>query len=83
MSNTIYDSIEYMNTIIIPRELASKDDLIVISRKEYEALLNLKKFKEFKPTTAQRKALLQAEGNFSQGKTLSHNELVKKLGFTN
>ena len=72
-----------MNIVTIPRGLASKDDLIVISRKEYEALLNLKKFKEFKPTLAQRKALLQAENNFNRNKTLSYNEFVKKLGFTN
>lgn len=65
------------------RELASKDDLIVISRKEYEALLGLKKFKEFKPTLAPKRALLKAEVNFKKGKTLSYHELVKKLGFTN
>ena len=36
-----------MNTLTIPRKLAQKDDLIVVPRKEYEALLELKKFKEF------------------------------------
>lgn len=83
MSNTSYDTIEYMNTVAIPRKLASKDDLIVISRKEYEALLDFKKLKEFKPNIAQKRALALAESNFSKGKTLSYNELVKKLGFTN
>ena len=71
-----------MNTITIPKKLAEKDDLVVIPRKEYEALLVFKKFKEFTPTLAQRKALLKAEDNFRKGKTLSYYGLVKKLGFT-
>ena len=72
-----------MNTITIPKKIASRDDLIVIPRKEYEALLEFKKFKEFSPTTSQKKALARAEQNFRKGKTLSYNELVKNLGFTN
>ncbi|OIP74736.1 MAG: hypothetical protein AUK06_03060 [Parcubacteria group bacterium CG2_30_36_18] len=71
-----------MNTITIPKKLAGKDDLVVIPRKEYEALLVFKKFKEFTPTLAQKKALLKAESNFRKGRTLSYYELVKKLGFT-
>jgi len=71
-----------MNTITIPQKLAGRDDLVVIPRREYEALLELKKFKEFKPTPAQKKALTQAESNFRRGKTLSYYGLVKKLGFT-
>lgn len=57
-----------MNTATIPKKIASQDDLVVIPRKEYEALLHLKKFKEFLPTNAQRKALLRAEQNFRQKK---------------
>ena len=72
-----------MNTIVIPQKLSKKDDLIVVPRKEYEDLLELKKIKEFIPTPAQKRALLRAENNLKQGKTLSYNELVKKLGFTN
>lgn len=72
-----------MNTITIPRNLVKNDDLIVLPRKEYEALIELKKFKEFSPTAALNKALVIAEKNFSKGKTLSYNELVKKLGFGN
>lgn len=70
-----------MNTITITKKIASKDDLIVIPRREYEALLELKKFKEFSPTAIQKKALTRAESNFRSGKTLSYHELVKKLGF--
>lgn len=69
-----------MNTITVPKKIASRDDLIIIPRKEYEALLELRKFKEFSPTAVQKKALARAESNFRSGKTLSYNELVKKLG---
>lgn len=60
-----------MNTITIPKKLAGKDDLVVLPRKEYEALLALKKMKEFTLTVAQKKALARAESNFHKGKTLS------------
>lgn len=72
-----------MNTITIPKKLAEKDDLVVIPRREYEALLQLKKFKEFNPTPTQKKALLKAEVNSRKGKTLSYEELAKKLEFAN
>ena len=75
--------IETMSTLTIPKKLAQKDDLIVVPRKEYEALLELKKIKEFIPTTAQKKALAKAERNLKQGKTLSYNELIRKLEFRN
>ena len=71
-----------MNTITISKKQTQKKDLVTISRKEYETLLKLKETKEFHPTVAQKKALLQAEKNFHQGKTLAYNELIKKLGFT-
>ncbi len=72
-----------MSTITISKKLAQKDDLVVIPRKEYEALLGLKNVKEFSPSSAQKKALIKAEQNLRQGKTLSYNELVRKLGFAN
>jgi len=84
-----------MDTITIPRKLAQRDDLVIIPRKEYEALLELREVREFKPTAIelrevrefkptaiQKKALLGAEKNLSKSKTLSYHELVKKLGFT-
>lgn len=71
-----------MNTATILRK-SSEKDVVVLPRREYEALLQLKKIKEFNPTTTQRKALQQAEANLRKRKTLSYNELVKKLGFTN
>lgn len=72
-----------MNVITIPKNLVQRDDLVILPRKEYENLLRLKRIKEFTPTAAQKKALLKAENNFKQGKTLSYNGLVRKLGFTN
>ena len=72
-----------MNTVTIPKKIANSDDLVVVPRKEYEALLELKSAKEFVPTQPQRRALVRAERNFKRGKTLSYGELVEKLGFTN
>ena len=72
-----------MNTITIPKSLIKNDDLVVLPRREYEALVGLKQFKEFTPTAALKKALVTAEKNFSSGKTLSYDGLVKKLGFGN
>ncbi|KKS38802.1 MAG: hypothetical protein A3G49_00405 [Candidatus Sungbacteria bacterium RIFCSPLOWO2_12_FULL_41_11] len=72
-----------MNTITIPRKIVEKDDLIIVPRREYEALLSFKAIKEFNPTKAQKRALAKAEENFRKNKTLSYDELVKKLGFRN
>ena len=72
-----------MATITIPKKLAQKGDLVVVPRKEYEALIELRKTREFIPTAAQKKALIRAEANLKQGKTLSYHELVRKLGFAN
>lgn len=70
-----------MSTITIPKKLANEDDLVVIPRKEYTALLTFKRLREFNPTVAQKKALLSAERNFRSGKTFSYHELAAKLGF--
>ncbi len=77
------DILSSMNVITIPKKIAAKDDLVVIPRKEYETLLACKKFEEFIPTAAQKKALAKAEINFRNKKSLSYNELVRKLGFEN
>lgn len=71
-----------MNIITIPQKIAAAGDLIIIPRKEYEALLELKNFKEFVPTATQKRALVKAEQNLQKGHTLSYNELAKQLGFT-
>ena len=71
-----------MHTFTIPRKLAEKDDLIVIPRKEYEALLGLKKIREFIPTAAQKKALIRARKNRKIGKYLTVDEIRRNLEFT-
>ncbi|HBV01514.1 MAG TPA: hypothetical protein DEF00_03980 [Candidatus Taylorbacteria bacterium] len=70
-----------MNTITIPKTLAPKDDLVVVPRKEYEALLSFRTYREVRISKAQKQALRRAEKNLSAGKTLSYHELVRKLGF--
>lgn len=72
-----------MPTITIPKAWVQRDDLIVVPRKEYEALTELRKTAEFAPTAAQHKALVMAEQNLKAGKTLSYHALVRKLGFAN
>ncbi len=71
-----------MDMITIPKQLV-KDDLVVLPRKVYEALLGLKKAKEFTPSAAHKKALVKAENNLKRGRSLSYNEFVRKLGFKN
>ena len=72
-----------MTSITIPKKLTKKGDLVVLSRKEYEALLELKKIKEFTPTAVQRRSLINAEINLKKGKTFSYNELIRKLESAN
>lgn len=70
-----------MVTITIPKAIIHDQDLIAISRKEYEVLRRLKKPSEFVATPVQKRALAQAEENLARGNTLSYHELVRKLGF--
>ena len=68
--------------VTLTKKITTKNNVVVIPRKEYEALLALKKIREFVPTSGQKKALVRAEKNFKAGKTSSYDELIKKLGFT-
>ena len=69
-----------MSVITIPKKIAGSDDLVVLPRREYESLLRVQKIREFNPTVAQKRALIRAEKNLREGKTLSFDELVTKLG---
>jgi hypothetical protein len=71
-----------MSIITIPKTLAAKDDLVVIPRKEYEALLGLKKIREFTPTATHKHALARARKNRAKGNVMTVNELKQNLGFT-
>jgi len=72
-----------MVTITIPKKITKGEELVVIPRKDYEKLLELKKIPEFQPTTAQKKALIRARKNRKEGNFLTFNELKQRLGFTN
>ena len=72
-----------MLTITIPRPLAQKGDLVVIPRREYHMLLERKNMKQFAPSAAQKKALVRAEKNLAQNKTLSYHELASQLDIEN
>lgn len=63
-----------MTTITIPKKLI-KDDLIIISRKEYERVLNLarKKYPEFD------RGLDKAIEGVRQGKTIGSFDSIKSL----
>ena len=69
-----------MKAITIPKKLAQKDDLVVIPRKEYESLLQLKKIREYTPTAAEKKALERARRNFAKGNTMTLEELENEVG---
>jgi hypothetical protein len=71
-----------MSVITISKKIAGSDDLVILPRREYDALRQVKRFKEFRPTSVQRRALVRAESNLKRGKTLSYNEFVRKMGFT-
>ena len=69
-----------MRVVTIPKALTRKGDLVIIPRKEYERLLELKQLKEFQPTTAQKRALARAERNLKKGKTLTYDAFARALG---
>lgn len=72
-------SMEYnksdMITLTIPRKITRGEELVVIPRKDYEELLELKKIPEFQPTPFQKKALIKARKNRKNGNFLTFNEL--------
>jgi hypothetical protein len=74
-----------MNTynVTIPKSLAQMGDLMLVPRKEYESLLVWRKYKEYTPTLAEKRALRKAELNLKKGRTLSYDEFAAKLGFKN
>ena len=72
--------LKLMRAITIPKALSKMGDLVVIPRKEYEQLLQLKKIREFRPTAVQKQALKRAERNLKQGKTLSYDAVARSLG---
>ena len=68
-----------MNLITIPKKLAAGDDLVVVPRKEYEAL-QARAVKEFTPTKTDLKALARARKNFAAGRTIPYDDVRRELG---
>jgi len=63
----------------------AKDDLVIVPRGEYEALLRfrVRTVSEVPMTKQQKMALQKARRNFAQGKFLTIHELKRKLGIKN
>ena len=71
-----------MTVITIPKQLTNKE-LVLIPREEYEELKNaqpMRAFKEVRQTPAQKRAFERAERNFAAGRSLTLDELKRKLG---
>lgn len=75
-----YDTFKDMTAVTIPRESAEKGDLVLIPRKEYEALLlGRRKVKTFKPSATQKKALEEARKQLARGAFFTLKELRHEL----
>lgn len=73
-----------MNSVTIPKELTNKGDLVVISRKEYEAFSKWQKMcKMFTPTAQEKTDLKRARVDYKLGRTMTINELKRKLASNN
>ena len=74
-----------MNIITIPKQAVAKDDLVIVSRREYEDLLHFKArtIREVPMTRQQKLALKRSRKNLTQGKFLTIHELKRKLGIKN
>ena len=68
--------------ITIPGNLTNGQELVIIPKEEYEALMRLKSVYEFQPTSIQKRALEKARKNRKKGDTLTVRELKQKLGLT-
>lgn len=66
--------------ITIPKNLAGKEDLIIIPRKDYEEYLSLKKLVPMaKPTRAEKKAIQEGKKEIRQGSYITSRKLRRVL----
>jgi PHD/YefM family antitoxin component YafN of YafNO toxin-antitoxin module len=72
--------IETMDIVHIPKNMAQKGDLVLIPKKEYERLMAGLNEGGGTLTAAEKKSLHRAEKEFREGKTMTLNELKKKMG---
>lgn len=73
-----------METLTIPKKLTKGEELVVISRQDYEEFLSLKKtnsFQEIELTPAQKRRLKKPRKNLKQDKSLplSSADLIKEF----
>lgn len=75
-----------MTTMTIPKTFRGSDDLIVLPRKEYEAL-KARVIPEYTPTATERRMITRARArmqkNRTMGKLLTLDELKRKLASRN
>jgi hypothetical protein len=69
-----------MRAITIPKKLAAQGDLIVIPRREYEALLAIKRIREYTPSASDRKAIRSGLKQKRQGKVRTWQSVKNELG---
>ena len=69
---------ESMTTITIPKELASKGELVLIPRKDYDELLNFRlgKIRETDVTPSQKKNIIAARKRIMRGEFLTIHDLT-------
>ncbi len=67
-------------SITIPKKFIPRDeDLVILPRFEYEALLKRKDIREVKLTASERRAMEESEREFKRGDYLTLDELEKSL----
>jgi len=69
-----------MNKLIIPQRLIKNDDLVIIPRREYEALVESRAIKEFIATSADKRKLVRARKNLRSGKYITLEQLRHEMG---
>lgn len=74
-----------MNIITIPKKIAQKGDLIVISRREYETLVRRqpKVISVVNLTPAEKRAIAQSEKELVRGDYITLAQLEYELGGAN
>ena len=72
-----------MATITIPKKITKGEELVVISKKEYEEFLRLRKVIPLvELTPSQKRDLEQARKEFSRGEYITLKQLENELGIT-
>ncbi|MBI5798363.1 MAG: hypothetical protein HZB10_00320 [Candidatus Yonathbacteria bacterium] len=76
-----------MNTITIPKNLIKNNDLVVITRKEYEEFYQWKEvaklFKTFTPTVSEKRGLKKAREDYKKKKYFTLHEFKQQLAAKN